>query len=243
MSRGRGIRHTHPVKENRFPVKENRFPGRVLGSLSGLLLLAAIVGAAAAGAAPISRGTLLIAGIPQRGTVLGAPSAPVTLIQYEDLGCSHCLEYTEQAFPTIVKEYIRSGRVKVDFRGLGVVTPASEPALRYTLAAARQNRMWQLVALYYENQAKLNDLVTDTAVTRLVRGVKGLDVPRLLRDARSPAVAKQVRSLLAESIRRKVEGTPWFFVRRGSAPLEHVVPDAYDGEAFRALLDEALAGP
>lgn len=205
---------------------------------SALVVLAAAVAAAVATASP---GTLLIAGIPQKGTVLGSPAAPLTLVQYEDLGCGHCLEFTENAFPTIVREYVRTGKVKIDFRGLGVVTPASEPALRYTLAAARQNRLWHLVALFYENQPRLNDLVDDRAVTRLVRGVKGLDARRLVRDAASPAVARQVKALLAESVGRRVQGTPWFFLRRGGGPLQRVAPAAYDGDTFRAILDEATS--
>lgn len=209
-------------------------------------VLCAVVVAATAGlavaAAAASPATQLVAGIPQTGTVLGRPSAPVTLVQVEDLGCTHCREFTARAFPAIVRDYVRTGKVKIDFRGLGVVTPASEPALRYALAAARQNRLWQVVGLFYENQARLNELVSDAAVTRLVRGVGGLDAARLVRDAATPAVARQVRSLLAESVVRKVEGTPWFFVRRGAGPLVNVAPAAYDAASFRAILDDALAG-
>ena len=43
-------------------------------------------------------------------------------------------DYMKLAFPTILNDYVRPGLVKVDFRGLGVVTRASEPALRYVLA-------------------------------------------------------------------------------------------------------------
>ena len=99
--------------------------GRV-GVLLGAAALSLVI-AAGLGASP---GTVLINGIPQRGTVLGEKSAAVTLIQFEDLGCSHCNDYTKEAFPTIVQDYVRTGLVKVDFRGLGVVTRASGPAVR-----------------------------------------------------------------------------------------------------------------
>ena len=86
--------------------------------------------------------------------MIGQVSANVTLIQFEDLGCSHCAEYMKDAFPTIINDYVRTGRVKVDFRGLGVVTRASAPALRYTLAASRQKKLWQVAELFYENQSQ-----------------------------------------------------------------------------------------
>ena len=198
---------------------------------------AALVLAVTGGASP---GTTLIDGIPQRGTVLGAKAAQVTLIQYEDLGCTHCNEYMKDAFPTIVREYVRPGLVKVDFRGLGVVTRASEPTLRYSLAAARQNKLWQVVELFYENQARLNDVATDRGVQRMVRGIKDLDSAKLVVDAKSLAVRRLATAMSAEATRRNVPGTPWFFIKIGAAPPKLVRPDAYGGDAFRVILDQAL---
>ena len=209
--------------------------GRV-GVLLGAAALSLVI-AAGLGASP---GTVLINGIPQRGTVLGEKSAAVTLIQFEDLGCSHCNDYTKEAFPTIVQDYVRTGLVKVDFRGLGVVTRASGPAVRYTIAASRQNRLWQVAQLFYENQSKLNELATDRGVKRLVAGVAGLDAARLIADAKSLSVRKQVAAHAAEATRRNVPGTPWFFVKVGTAAPKVVRPPAYDGDAFKAILDEAL---
>lgn len=209
--------------------------GRV-GALLGAVALS-LVAAAGAGASP---GTALVDGIPQRGTVLGEKTATVTLIQFEDLACTHCKTFMKSAFPTIVDDYVRKGLVKVDFRGLGVVTRASEPALRYTLAAARQRKLWQVAQLFYENQAKLNELATDRGVKRLVRGIPGLDPVRLVADAKSLAVRKQAAAHAAEATRRDVPGTPWFFVKVGTAAPKLVRPTAYDGDAFRVILDEAL---
>ena len=172
--------------------------------------------------------------------MLGQKSATVTLIQFEDLGCTHCKTYMEEAFPTIVRDYVRTGRVKVDFRGLGVVTRASAPALRYTLAASRQKKLWQVVALFYENQGSLNELATDKGVKRLVKGTPGIDPVRLVADARSLSVKKQVAAHAAEAVRRNVPGTPWFYVKVGDAPPKLVKPAAYDGESFSAILDDAL---
>ena len=146
----------------------------------------------------------------------------------------------QEAFPTIVRDYVRPGLVKVDFRGLGVVTRASEPALRYTLAASRQKKLWQVAELFYEKQRSLNELATDAGVKRLVKGIPGIDPVRLVADAKSPSVRKQATAHAAEAARRNVPGTPWFFVKVGDAPPKLVKPEAYDGEAFSAILDDAL---
>lgn len=206
----------------------------------GALLVAAALSLTIVTGIGASSGTLLVDGIPQRGTVIGAKTANVTLIQYEDLGCTHCKEYMADAFPTIVADYVRTGLVKVDFRGLGVVTRASAPALRYTLAASRQNKLWQVAQLFYENQSRLSALATDKGVKRLVAGVPGLSATRLVTDSKSLSVRRQVAAHAAEAIRRDVPGTPWFFVKVGTAAPKLVRPDAYDGESFSAILDEAL---
>lgn len=217
---------------------------RALGALAvGVAVAcaaAALVGAAPGAAAGASPGTALLAGIPQQGTVLGRPTARLTLLVYEDLGCPHCRALMTDAFPTVVREFVRPGLVKVDFRGLGFVAPASRPALLYALAAGRQNRLWHLTALFYENQDRLDRLTTPAAVRRLVRGVRGLDAARMVRDAKSAAVRRQADSVLAEANRRGVPGTPWLFVqRRGEQPVP-VQVRAFTPEVFRGMLKAAL---
>ena len=209
---------------------------RRLGAFAAAIALGLAI-AVGVGASP---GTSLVDGIPQRGTILGQKTANVTLIQFEDMACTHCNDYMRLAFPTIVTDYVRPGLVKVDFRGLDVVTRASEPALRYVLAAARQRKLWQVTELFYENQARLNELATDKGVRRLVRGVPGLNVNQLILDSRSLSVRKQAVAHSVEADRRKVPGTPWFFIKIGAAAPKLVRPTAYSGEAFAAILDEAL---
>ncbi|MGL6280137.1 MAG: DsbA family protein, partial [Gaiella sp.] len=188
-----------------------------------------------------SPGTALLAGIPQQGTVLGRPGARLTLLVYEDLGCPHCRDLMRGAFPTIVREYVRPGLVRVDFRGLGVVTPWSRPALLYALAAGRQNRLWHVAELYFEQQDRLDRLVTDRAVRQLVRDVRGLDGARLVRDAKTAAVRRQADAILREARQRGVPGTPWLFVQRRGEPPVPVQVRAFTPAVFRGMLDAALA--
>ena len=220
--------------EGRLAVTRDRIGALLVATALSLAIVAGV------GASTSSPGTALVDGIPQRGTVMGQVSANVTLIQFEDLGCTHCAEYMKDAFPTIINDYVKTGLVKVDFRGLGVVTRASAPALRYTLAASRQKKLWQVAELFYENQSRLNELATDAGVKRMVGGVKGLDAKLLVADSKTLSVKKQVAAHAAEATRRNVPGTPWFFIKVGAAPPKVVRPDAYDGESFSALLDDAL---
>src|SRR5881227_3863967 len=56
--------------------------------------------------------TALLSGIPQHGNVLGRPSAPVTMVEYVDLQCPFCQEFETTALPTIVRRYVRTGKLR-----------------------------------------------------------------------------------------------------------------------------------
>ena len=63
----------------------------------------------------------LLRGIPQHGTTLGSPNAPVRLVEYADLQCVYCGAWARDVFPTLVRRYVRTGKVQLEFRGLAFV--------------------------------------------------------------------------------------------------------------------------
>jgi protein-disulfide isomerase len=48
--------------------------------------------------------------------VLGDPKAPVTVIEYASMTCSHCANFAEKTFPAIKSKYIDTGKVRFIFR-------------------------------------------------------------------------------------------------------------------------------
>ena len=108
------------------------------------------------------------------------------MLQFEDLQCPICKKYTDDAFPAIVDEYVRPGRVKIDFRGLAFLGPDSLKALRIAVAAGFQNKLWEVVGLFYENQGEENSgWVTDELIDEILAEVPGLDAAKVKADAKS----------------------------------------------------------
>ena len=130
----------------------------------------------------------LLAGIPQQGPALGRKDAPVTLAEFADLQCPFCGEWSRSAFPEIVRDYVRPGKVRMDFRGLKFIGPDSEEALRFAYAAGLQGKLWHAVDLLYANQGEENSgWVTDEFLASVAAAIPGFDLQQALADESSAA--------------------------------------------------------
>jgi len=188
------------------------------------------------GAAGVNK---LLAGIPQNGAILGKPKAPVTLVEYADLQCPYCARVAVGDFPALVREYVRTGKVRVVFDGLSFVGPDSVTALETAFAAGKQHRLWNVVQLLYANQGAENSgWVTDDLLRGVGRAVPGLDVDSMLA-ARSDAGVASARDAAQRSAATAgVNGTPSFAVGRTNDVLT-LLPSS-DVQSVRAALDAAL---
>ena len=167
----------------------------------------------------------LLEGIPQSNLTLGNPKAPVTVIEFADLKCPFCQEYTLNTQPDIIKRYVRSGKVKFVWRNLAFVgnDPAdTQAAALATLAAGRQNKLWDFADVFYRNQGREDTTyVTDAFIKKIASGVPGLDVDKLLKDRTNPEVQQELAVAQQEANKLGADSTPTFFIQKGSgAPVK-----------------------
>ncbi len=66
-----------------------------------------------------------ILNITESDFVIGNENAPITIIEYASLSCSHCADFHINTLPEIVNEYVDSGKIKFVFRDF----PFNYPAL------------------------------------------------------------------------------------------------------------------
>ncbi|GGD08359.1 DsbA family protein [Aureimonas glaciei] len=71
-------------------------------------------------AAPASQGSVDVAALmapgPLPDVVIGDPAAPVTIVEYASMTCSHCADFHVNTLPTIKKDLIDTGKAKLILR-------------------------------------------------------------------------------------------------------------------------------
>jgi len=183
----------------------------------------------------------LLAGIPQSGITLGKASAPATLVEFVDPQCPYCAQWSRNAFPAVVRDFVRTGKVRLEYRGLHFIGPDSEKALRAVLAAGKQGKLFNLAEKLYAEQGDENSgWVTGALLRRTAATIPGLNANKMFADMSSADVDREIKQADDLATRYQVEGTPAFaLVKPPQSPIP-LQGASLDAESFTASLAAAL---
>jgi len=167
-------------------------------------------------------------------SVMGSPTAPVTLVKYGSLTCGHCVRFYRDVMPQLKLKYIDTGRVRFIFRDY----PTSAEAIRGAVAARCVSSeayyaMLHTLFLSVGQWSRASDV--DAALNHEVaeRGLSKAEFRECVKDPAAEAAVVQSRRQGAQEF--GVLGTPTFLINgqiiRGTRTLEQM----------EALIDDALA--
>jgi protein-disulfide isomerase len=180
----------------------------------------------------------LFRGIPQQLNQLGNPKAKVTMIEFADPQCPFCRQYELDTLPAIVREYVRTGKVKLVYFGIPIIGPNSEQGLRAIYAAGLQNRLWNFSHLLYKSQGAENSgWITDDLLRRIGDSIPGFDTARMMADRQSSDVGNALAASAQQATNGRVDRTPTFFAGPTGGTLQQVPLTALTAAAFRPTLD------
>ncbi len=180
-------------------------------------------------------------GIPQTGTTLGWPFAPVTLTEYIDLQCPICKDFETTVFPDIVDKYVRAKKVKVVMKPWAFIGPDSFRGQKVALAAAKQNKVFNFAALLYDNQGSENiGWLTDQMLYNIAASIPGLKIDPLFAERNSSSVKSQASQVAADATAAKVGGTPALFINKNGQPPKEYIEGMPQESGLFAALDQAL---
>lgn len=179
-------------------------------------------------------------GVPQRGDTLGKASAPVTLTVFEDPQCPFCRQWNIDTLPTVVQNYVRTGRIKIVYRGVVVIGDNSLVGLAAIYAAAEQDKLWQMAEALYERQGDENSGWITTAVVRDAASEVGLKPARIVTAMKSNTVLAKIRTSINEAQSLGINGTPTFAVQKQLGTLQQLQVSGLEPGDFTPALDRAL---
>ncbi len=193
----------------------------------------------------VSEVSSLVAGIPQSANVLGDPNAPLTLQYFGDLECPVCKEFTLTSLPTIVQKWVRTGKLKIEYRSMETATREPEVFKNQqvaALAAGKQNKMWNYIETFYHEQGEEDTgYVTESYLQQLAQQVPGLNLAAWTSDRTNPALTSQVEGDTQTANNEGFTGTPSFLLGKTGSTLQKfnagtfAEPQPYD-EAIEKLL-------
>jgi len=181
------------------------------------------------------------AGIPQNGLILGSAKAPLTMVEYIDLQCPSCRAFETSVAPSIVSEFVRTGKLKIETRPIAFIGPDSIPARQAMIAASQQNRAFNFAQITYANQGTENTgWLNQTFIEHAAASVPGMKVRRVVDDQDSSFVTDATNRIDAQATADHVPQTPTLLIGKTGSKLKPVSSTATFDAAQLAAAIRAL---
>ncbi|MGA9762732.1 MAG: thioredoxin domain-containing protein [Gaiellaceae bacterium] len=216
-------------------------------ALGAALVFSALLAAAAvpAAASIVGAGSVnsMLRGIPQQGIELGKPSAPVTLVEFVEPQCPGCGQWARSELPGVISRYVRTGKVRIEYRGLAFISADSTGLLTLAQAAGEQSKLWNVVELEYANQGPENSgYATHAYLMAIAKAVPGLDVNEAFARAGSSKVASLIEQASSFAQQYGINSTPSLAIGKTGDEQNLTVMASTTGQGLTNAIDAALAG-
>jgi protein-disulfide isomerase len=189
----------------------------------------------------IKLSTLSLAGIPQHNETLGNPRAPVKMLYFDDPQCPICLEWHTQVMPALVRKYVRTGKLQIQWHGFAVIGPASVTGERFIAAAGLQNHLWNVLDDVMANQGQENSgWLNAPLLEQIGASIPGFNVSAAIAAASSPAVTQELATDLQEGENRGIDGVPAILYGRRGGPLKFLEFTEYTPADFERPINRLL---
>ncbi|MCE3233502.1 MAG: bdbD 2 [Rickettsiaceae bacterium] len=170
--------------------------------------------------------------------VIGDMKAPITIIEYASMSCTHCADFHNSVFSDLKQKYIDSGKVRFVFRDF----PLNEPALRGAMmarcaakdGAEKYLKFTKVIFSMQSNWAPKSNYLEVLANIGKLGGMKGEEFEACM--ANKSLEESVMKSRLNASQKLEIRSTPTFFINKEMSKGTH------DLAYFSGVIDSLLAG-
>ncbi|HVB29922.1 MAG TPA: thioredoxin domain-containing protein [Gemmatimonadaceae bacterium] len=170
------------------------------------------------------------------GRVEGSPTATVWLVEASDFQCPFCKEWHDSTYPTILKEYINTGKIRFAFLNYPLsMHEHSMQAAEAGMCAAAQGKFWPMHDALFTTQPQWDGPQDPAAFFQTLAARAGVNVAAWKHCVATHA-ARPIINADRDRLRNNgVNSTPTFFI--GGQKIEGAAPTA----SFQKAIDDALA--
>lgn len=165
---------------------------------------------------------------------IGSATAPVTMVEYSSLTCPHCAAFHTDVLPSIKKNFIDTGKVRLIFWDF----PLGNLAMAATMIArcsGQDNYVPMVDALYASQKTWSHSDTPFDAIAGIAR-LSGMTIDDVEDCLDNQPLLKALQAVAEDANKNLgVESTPTFFIEGVK------VPGNMPYEDFKDLLNKALA--
>ncbi len=165
--------------------------------------------------------------------VEGKTDAPVVIVEYASMTCSHCAAFHHDTYPTLKKDFIDTGKVKFILREFPLDERA---AAAFMLARSLGDKRDNAIDFLFEQQR--NWAFTETPYESLANIAKqiGIGQEKFEQTLKDEKLQQAVYAVAQQGQKFGVNATPTFFIngvkfdgRMEAAALPKIIEDAEKG--------------
>lgn len=189
----------------------------------------------------------LFAGIPEQGLYLGSSTAPATLTEFIDLQCPLCKDFELTMLPTIVKKYVKTGKLMIRMEPWSILDrpgtpPDSNRGQAATIAASLQSKAFQFAEMLYLNQGQEDSgWLTDQMINLAAASVDGMQVPQVIGKMGSSGVQSIVKGVDQRAATAGFNATPTLLLNKKGKPAHVVSVGVPNLSTLESQIDAAVS--
>lgn len=172
---------------------------------------------------------------PDDPMAIGDVDAPVVMVQWTDLRCPYCAVFSRDTLPTIVEEYVDTGKVRIEVRDAAFFGEESVTAAVAARAAGKQGLYAEYLDAVYEAAPESgHPPLPEEELIDFAEQVKVPDLDQFRADLDDPELAAAVDESTQHAQGLGVNSVPFFVASETS------LSGAQPIDVFRQYLDQAI---
>lgn len=179
---------------------------------------------------------------------IGDEDADVVIIEFTDLQCPYCARYSAETLPSLITDYVETGRVRYEFRDLPLdqLHPLARDASVAARCAGEQNNYLEMHdILFVQQNVWGNSETTHKEMFEQYASELELDVDAFKNCLENGQYDEEIEASVQEALQLELNSTPYFVVNgfpiiRGAQPFEnfeYVIELAENDQLVAAIME------